>query len=216
MGFSSYLGIIIGAFAAVVGIVALGFAAHTYDLTTSGSGSLSVASVRTTTLTMGGETTTSVSGTSTVSVIQSGTYNVRVTYFDPAQPGVQQTINAAAGTYTYNAVTGSGGTVQHRYLEFSPFSYTFTAIATANTVQFTFTGLTPAFVADGVQATYLCSPYTVTLSTTGTTTPFNVLPITSTPEFIVSFYNVVIPTVNTGFTISTTSPVRAVIGTVVV
>lgn len=206
------LGLIVGAIACVIGICALVLGAYAVHNITSTSGSITTGAVRSSTVTVNDQPVASSS--SSVVVLQSGTYNITTQYFVATQPGVPQMDSRVAGTFTLRSINVND-VVAMMYLELTPFTYTFNAVPSAQGATFSLRTFNPTFSFAALQNIYACSPYTVTTSTSGTTTSINTVSFAVVPEFAVVFFPGPAMNIASGFQLTLNAPIRVVFGTLV-
>lgn len=205
-----------------ISVVALILSCYVTYQTQSGNGSINVRSA-----TINGQSTTSstaLGGSVVTTVIQSGSYNVRVNYFNPAPPFTAMQDEKTVGTYTLSTVQIQGDSAVRLVLELAPMSYTFSTTlpgAGGSNAQFQFRNFSNGGLPiNGFGISPLFNPYTVTSTASGSavsTTYKSMTMGTTSPDpttFSMSFYPKGEATIPNGAIISTTGSIKFAMGTI--
>lgn len=198
-----------------IAIVALVLGCYNTYQTQSGNGSINVRSA-----TVNGQVTTSTLGGSVVStVVQTGTYDIFVSYVNPAAPFTQLQDQETVGTYSLSTVQIQGDTATRLVLELSPMTYTFTKLANAANAQFQFRNFSNGGLPiNNYGLTPLLNPYNVVSSASGTTNTYRSVNTGTTTfdptTFFMLFYPKTEPTLPNGSTVSTSTSIKYSMGTI--
>jgi hypothetical protein len=205
------------AIAGAMGLVGLVLGSYNTFQTQSGSGTINVRSA-----TVNGQSTTTSGGSLgsaavTTTLIQSGTYDIRVNYVNPAAPFTGLQDQQTVGTYTLSSVQIQGDTAKRIVVQLSAMTYTFSAIPNAQNAQFSFVNFTGGGMpVSNFGMSPLTNTYTVTSSVSGTFTYKTITASTQQSDpntFSIVFYPRTESAMTAGSTFTTNTPIKFTLGT---